>query len=179
MLLVFSQGIVLKGEQNSPCLYFDPIGAGIYFFEDADFCNALEEAICFCQFVRYLEKEDIIVFKALIESDKVLDLVSNIEHRKIFDEAKNKIKLILKFSSKTDKKIEDYRIFNLLDRDKTFEVIRVIIEAAREEEEHFSYLVRRPQVQICVKESKTIKNINIAWRSKIGRYKEWTTVQKH
>ena len=154
------------------------LGAGIYFFEEAEFSNALEEAICFCRNVRYLEKKDIIVFRASVESEKVLDLVSNVEHRKLFDLAKQKIRLVLKFSQSVDSKVEDYRIFNLIDREKSFEVIRALIEAAKEQQDHRSYVVRRPQIQICVKEPSTIKSINIAWRNKIGRYQEWTTGKK-
>jgi hypothetical protein len=151
------------------------LGAGVYFFEDAEFCHALDEAICFCQFVKYIDRKDIIVFKATVNSEKILDLVSNIEHRKYFDEVKNRIKLRLKFSSEPEKKIEEFRIFNLIDRDNCFEVVRAIIEAAKEDKESFSYVIRRPQIQICVKKAAAIKDIDIAWRHTIGRYRSWTT----
>jgi|GEM_PF-3025549 len=151
------------------------LGAGVYFFEDAEFGKGIDEAICFCRFVRFIDRCDIVVFRANVESTKVLDLVSNIEHRKLFDEAKNRLRLALKSTKNVDSKVEDYRIFNLIDRDKSFEVIRAIIEAAREEKEVFSYIIRRPQIQICVKTNKIIKDITIAWRPSVGRYEEWTT----
>ncbi len=150
------------------------LGKGVYFFENAPFCDALEEAKCFCEFVKKYKIEDIIVYQAIIESEKVLDLVDNIEHRKLFDRAKELVKLKLNLStSANDNRLEDYRIFELIE--KKFEVIRAMIEAAKKEKNFFTHIVRRPQIQICVKELSTITSNNIVYRYNIGRYKTWTT----
>lgn len=156
------------------------LGEGVYFFEKATFCDALEEAKCWCKFVKKYEDKDIIVFQASIVSEKILDLVDNIEHRKIFDEVKKALRLELKLNkSATDKSLEDFRVFHCIDKKKAFDVIRALIDGAKREADFHTNIVRRPQIQICVKDLTSIKTYNIIYRHQIGRYKQWTTLSEY
>lgn len=155
------------------------LGEGVYFFESFEFSNGLHEAKCWCKYVKGFDSKCIIVFEALIESDQVLDLVNNIEHIKRFDRARNLISLRLKKSSnlRVDEKLEDYRIIHKI-RDK-FEVVRAFVEGAKRDPEFNSVIIRRPQVQVCVRELSVIQKNRVVYRSNVMEYKKWTTGQKY
>jgi hypothetical protein len=151
------------------------LGKGVYFFESASFSDGLQEAINFCKYVRKISQTDIIVYEADVQSEQVLDLVDNPDHRTEYDRIKQLFKLKAKWSPSSDDRMVDYRVFHILDKENKFEVIRALIDASRKDLELFSYIVKLPQIQVCVKSLETIRGTKIAWRPEVRSYKKWTT----
>jgi hypothetical protein len=106
----------------------------------------------------------------------VLDLVESTPHRKLFDEAKDLVRLGLKNRlDTTDEKMADYRVFHIIDKKYKFDLIRALVDASRIRTEYSTYIVRRPQVQLCVKDASIIKDKKIVWPPVVEGYKVWTT----
>lgn len=136
------------------------LGKGIYFFGtssgsiESDGC---EEAVAWvCNVKKF---NNWVIFEANINSTKFLDLVKNINHRKRFDIAKNKIIERYARLGKSNTALRDYIIFKCIDEESDFDFIRALIDAGRQQ--YQSAVVRRPQIQICVKKEVCIKTNNI------------------
>ena len=132
-------------------------GKGIYFFESQHpLTNGFIEARDWAIYVKNYKKW--VVFKAKIESDKyhVLD----INHKKLYDDVKSKLLELHKKSGKDIKIFDERIIFKKLQENVDF--IRAIVDS--EKKLYISYLVRRIQIQICVKNADCVKK-NVLYKS--------------
>jgi len=127
-------------------------GKGVYFFKDYyTLCNGCQEAYNWARHVKKLT--DIVVFKSIIESDLVLDLLSSIEDRQCFDKIK---KQALKKHQEAGLGIKDFNLNVVFIKLEEFcQVIIALVDGARFEGFH-NYVVRKPQAQVCVKEKACI-----------------------
>jgi hypothetical protein len=130
------------------------LGKGIYFFETLKpIVDGVTEAICW---VKYVKNEGTwAVFEATIESDLYFDLVEDIEHKKVYDKIRHRaLELFIKAGNKR-KDFKERVIYSKLE-EREVDFIRVLVDASKHEG-YYSYTVRRPQVQVCVKNKKCIK----------------------
>ena len=138
------------------------LGAGIYFFKDclSPFCSGYQEAKCWAKFVK--KYNSWVVFKSKILSEEILDLVDNVEHRKFLDRIIKSAMQKHKASSRRGEPFQDYMVFKEMDSsdDTRMDVVICLVDAANIGYE--SKIVRRPQVQVCVKNEKVIVENRIA-----------------
>jgi hypothetical protein len=130
------------------------LGKGIYFFETLKpIVDGVTEAI---SWVKYVKKERTwAVFEATIESDLYFDLVEDIEHKKIYDKIRNRaLELFIKAGNRR-KDFKERIIYSKLE-EREVDFIRVLVDASKHEG-YYSYTVRRPQLQVCVKDKRCIK----------------------
>lgn len=129
------------------------LGSGVYFFESLNtFCDGFLEAKNWVIYVKKYQKWA--VLKAKIESNKFIDLVNNIRHREIYDRIRDaaiRKHIEAGFDKKDFKEKFIYVKMETLDID----FIRVLVDA-KKDYGYYSYTVRRPQLQICVKNIKVI-----------------------
>lgn len=139
-------------------------GSGIYFFEDlSKITDGYQEAI---DWVINIKKFDHwAIFKALIKSDCCIDLIYDSDDKKYFNRMRKKL---LESHIKLRRNINEFTdavVFEKLASFKEIEVIRAFVDAARQD--YPSYLVRRPQIQLCVKKRECIQKNE---RIEIGDY---------
>ena len=151
-LRILSEGFIESSEKE----WF---GSGVYFFETLPkisngFTEARHWAVNVKKFI------DWAVLKASIHSDNVLDLVNSIPHKKIFDEIRYVCLDLHRKSGKAPSEFMELLIFTKLET-MGFEVIRCLVDAMKDEG-YYSYVVRRPQVQVCVKVKRCIVSIDRA-----------------
>ena len=138
------------------------LGTGIYFFKDcmSPYCSGFEEAKCWAKFVK--KYNNWVVFKAKIVSEEILDLVDNVEHRIILDRIIETAKKKHKASSRRKEPFEDYMVFKEMDSNEETKVEVVICLVDAGNIGYKSKIVRRPQVQVCVKSHDVIVENKIA-----------------
>jgi hypothetical protein len=142
-----AEGYEASGDENW-------LGRGVYFFGTIpDVTNGETEARAWAVYVKKCDNWAVI--QVTINSEKFLDLVQNIGHRRLFEEAKRKMLEQHQRMGKAPWTFRDYIIFKYIDKKVGFEVIRAVVDA--EPKEYLSNIVKRPQVQICVKATTCIK----------------------
>jgi hypothetical protein len=129
------------------------LGKGIYFFCTVpEVVDGLAEAKAWVVYVKKFDRW--VVFEAKITSENFLDLVQNVDHRVRFDEVRRQLLDQHLRTGKVRQAFQDYIIFRYIDDKMKFDVIRAFVDAAPKE--YFSNVVRRPQVQMCVKRTACI-----------------------
>ena len=147
---ILKQGFIHSGSKE----WF---GSGVYFFETlSPLSNGYNEAKQWAKNVKKFDNWAVI--KAEICSDNVLDLVNSIPQKEIFDSIKAEYLALHRRSGKPDHEFTELVIFTKLER-MGFEVIRCIVDAMKNEG-YYSYVVRRPQVQVCVKKDACIVDLS-------------------
>lgn len=130
-------------------------GKGVYFFEDYHtLCNGLEEAKNWAIYVKYFENWA--VLKTNINTEKYIDIFLNQKHKELFDKIKKEMLNKHLSSGKVVGIFNEKVIFRKLE-EKDIDLIRALVDASQ----HNGYprfVVRRPQVQICVKNTDIIEN---------------------
>ncbi len=145
---IITKGYVPSGENE----WF---GTGVYFFEDLKpLTNGFQEARSWAVYVCGLKFYAI--FKAVITSKKFIDIAGCREHRILYDEVKEKLHNLHIKSGKKEKTFSDNIVFTFLSQEYQIDFIRVLVDAARQKDIQFSYVIRRPQLQICVKNTTCI-----------------------
>ena len=139
----------------------DWLGHGIYFFEDIpSIANGLQEAKGWAIKVRKYTRWAVI--KAEIECKTVLDLVSDQNSKRHFEVVRQKM-LAQHRKYTRDKEFHESVIFSAIDRATSFDCVRSLVDGGRME--YTGYVVRRPQIQLCVKDIACIRQIWIEERS--------------
>ncbi len=137
-------------------------GKGIYFFESIKaISDGEKEAINWAVKVKwYFEWA---IFEALIEADDYIDLISNDKHMNLYSEIRAEL---INQHLKSGKEIKDFqeRIIYIKLEEAGVDFIRALVEG-RKDEGYYSYTVRRPQIQVCVKNRRCIKD-NILYKTK-------------
>lgn len=88
------------------------------------------------------------IYKATIDSSNVLDLVNNPDDKNKYEQIG---KHLLDKHCKAGKKKEDFSCHDIiLQLRKKVEVIRCVVDASKMDAEIQSYIVGRPQIQLCV-----------------------------
>ncbi len=139
------------------------LGSGVYFFESyGTLCDGIIEARDWAKFVKKFKNWAI--FEACIESEKYIDIAFEIEHRKIYDQIKEEAIKKHKESGKGIKEFNENLIFQEMEK-LDIDFIRALVDS-KKDLGYYSYIVRRPQLQICVKHNEVIvsnKLITIEW----------------
>lgn len=132
-------------------------GRGVYFFGDLKqlSISGRREAKNWVLYVK--QKQNWVIFRAKIVSKKYFDMLDE-KDRITFNEIKKE--LLTKHNSLgfSIKDFKDRVIFELLQKENFFEVIRVFVDAAKKDYINYGYVVMHPQVQICVKVLQAIQN---------------------
>ena len=123
------------------------LGAGVYFFEEyPPVFNGLQDAEWWVTTVKKYKCWKI--FKATIDSSNVLDLVTNQDDR---DKYELIGKHLLKKHCEAGNRKEDFSCHDIiLQARRKVEVIRCVVDASKMDAEINSYIVGRPQIQLCV-----------------------------
>ncbi len=121
-------------------------GSGIYFFETTKpLFDGFSEAKAWAINVKKHTKWAIL--KTVIETDKYIDLVYCIKHRNLYDKFK-KVAVEKHIESGNEIGSFNENIIFIFMAKLQIDLIRAMVDASREKR-FFSYIVRRPQVQIC------------------------------
>lgn len=138
-------------------------GRGVYFFESYDIlCDGFIEARDWAKNVKKFINWAI--FEATIESDKYIDIAFNINHRKLYDRIKKTAITKHKEAGKNVRDFQEKTIF--LEMEKlNIDFIRVLVDS-KKNLGYYSYTIRRPQLQVCV------KNINVIINNELKKI-EW------
>lgn len=138
-------------------------GSGVYFFESYEtLSNGFIEARDWAKFVKKFKNWAI--FEAVIESDKYIDIAFEFEHKIIYDEIKE---TVIKKHLESGKSISDFNeniIFHEMEK-LDIDFIRALVDS-KKDLGYYSYIIRRPQLQICVKNNDVIISnelIKIEW----------------
>jgi hypothetical protein len=153
------------------------LGNGVYFFEDCCHHNGLDEAKAFAKNVSNIAEIYILVLKSELTPVEVLDLADNPDDIKKFDAIRDLLRLKIKYSEKESNKIIiDYDIFFLMDKTPEkypYDLIRAQVDAAKMYDNHFSYIIKRAQIQICVKKLSIIGKPCVVWKHRMKGYNVW------
>jgi adenosine deaminase len=123
-------------------------GSGIYFFESYDIlCDGFIEARDWAKHVKKFQNWAI--FEAVIESNKYIDIAFEIEHKIIYDKIKEKAILKHKAAGKNIKDFKEKAIFIEMEK-LDIDFVRALVDS-KKNLGYYSYTIRRPQLQICVK----------------------------
>ena len=97
------------------------------------------------------------MFRATIASDKYIDLVSemNIKHRKIYDKIRETTLMAHKKAGYPVADFKEQVIFCKIAQANDIDFIRALVNADKPKG-YGSYTIRRPQIQICVKNTSCI-----------------------
>ncbi len=145
---LLEQGFTASSKEN------EWLGQGVYFFGSDGSVDGQDEAKCWAKYVRKLYPWAVI--KAEIYAEKPLDLVHNIKHRKLFNTLRDKCYQLHVKSGRDKNSFSDYIIFNFADKNYFFDAIIAYTEGSKNKYPYDSYIIRRLQVQICVKNNDTI-----------------------
>ncbi len=130
-------------------------GSGVYFFESYnDLCDGITEARDWAKYVKHFKNWA--VFEACIESDKYIDIAFEVEHKKIYDRIKEEAIELHKKAGKETKEFNENLIFHQMEK-LDIDFIRALVDS-KKESGYYSYIIRRPQLQICVKNETVIVN---------------------
>ncbi len=135
------------------------VGKGIYFFEATGLTEGEPEAFDFA--VRVDKCIQPSVIRALIESNDILDLVKDKIARGLFDSCKTRALQLWVANKKNLKDFGDHIVFLMIDDTRMPDVVRCLIDGTREHR-YSSFVVRRPQMILCVKNKMCIKDTVIS-----------------
>ncbi|MEW6711418.1 MAG: hypothetical protein AB1403_16455 [Candidatus Riflebacteria bacterium] len=131
------------------------LGSGVYFFENlSPISDGAIEAESWVKLIRRFELWAVI--ETVIESDNCFDIFKNNEHRKKYFELRE---VLLRKHQAMKLKNEDFSdavVFTLIAKELKVEVIRALVDGGRSPN-YPSYVIKRPQLQLCVKELACIK----------------------
>ncbi len=129
-------------------------GRGIYFFETLHpMVDGIEEAKSWAKYVKKHSKWA--VFKATIESENYIDLLGSIVHRQMYDKIRETALQLHAEAGFDRTSFQERIIYNKLEEAKV-DFIRVLVDADKYQG-YYSYTIRRPQLQVCVKNHEAIK----------------------
>lgn len=136
------------------------LGRGVYFWGDCDIFNGFDASIWWITKIKRLTKY--IILKVEIQSDKYLDLIDNITHKRIFGNIKNE--LIEKHfqSGRNEIDFKEYLIFKFIDQKYNYDFIYAFTHGSDSRYRKIGFnlnVVTRPQIQICVKKQDCIMSI--------------------
>jgi hypothetical protein len=136
------------------------LGTGVYFFEESYLTKGPEEALSWATNVR--KKDDPVVLMAEIEMEDqncIIDLIENVDHRLLYQSCQKRAtkRIVQKVGTRS---FNDSVVFELIDKTQRPKIIRALVDGSRENRQN-SYIVGRPQIMICVKDVKVIKDIRI------------------
>jgi hypothetical protein len=134
------------------------LGRGVYFFGSDGAIDGLEEARSWALNVKQFRFWAVIM--ARLQAHNPLDMVNNISHRTLFDKLREKCFHIHIKSGKYADAFCDYIIFNYIDEQYGFDLVMAYTEGAKKYP-YASRIVRRPQIQICVKDQACIRDKKI------------------
>jgi len=147
-------------KKSNSCEWF---GSGIYFFETYEtICNGYIEARDWAKHVKGYNSWA--VFKAVVESEKYIDIAFVHEHKMLYDRIKYKALENHKKSGQDVKDFNENIIFLEMEKHDV-DFIRALVDS-KKDLGYYSYIVRRPQLQICVKNEETILSndlIKVKW----------------
>lgn len=135
------------------------LGKGVYFFGSDGSIDGQDEAKCWAKYVRKYSPWAVVEVE--LKADKVLDMVRNVQQRKLFDQVQEACFLAHVKSGKEPDEFSDYVVFNDIDALFDFEMIIAYTDGAKNKFDYNSYIVRRLQIQICVKNQRNIVGKNI------------------
>ena len=129
------------------------LGKGVYFFGTLRPITYGDiEAISWEKIVKGIKKW--VVFKAEIVSENYIDLITNIKHKKIYDKIKEKLFEKHRQTGKNPLLFNDKIVYRQMDNIKDIDFISALVESAQSGK--YIRTIRRPQVQICVKNTDSI-----------------------
>lgn len=99
------------------------------------------------------------VLCATIQTDAAFDIIGNLQHWNMFIEAKDELIKKHREAGKDPVYFKDRMVFIEFEKIGKYNVIRALVDAVKKE--YISYMIGRPQVQICVKDANTIKNVRL------------------
>lgn len=132
------------------------LGAGVYFFEEyPPVFNGFQDAEWWVTSVKKYPYW--VIYKANIKSSNVLDLVSNQSDRNKYEAIG---KRLFAKHCQAGKRKEDFSCHDIiLQVSRKVDVIRCIVDASKMNSKINSYIVGRPQIQLCVcRNSETVIN---------------------
>lgn len=132
------------------------LGEGVYFFQNfKPVTDGFKEALFWAKNVKKVDKWA--VFKAKLKGYKIFDLWENEDHKKEFRELKNELyKKHVEFN-KNPRFFKEVTVFiYIAQKKKDLQMLRVPVDG--NSFGHYSYVVYRLQVQICVKDLACIEN---------------------
>ena len=123
------------------------LGAGVYFFEDCPpVSKGLQNAEWWVTSVKHYHCW--VIYEASIESSNVFDLVSNKNDRDKYEQIGRHL---FEKHCEAGKRKEDFSCHDIiLQVRRKVEVIRCIVDASKLDAEIESYIIGRPQIQLCV-----------------------------
>lgn len=130
------------------------LGSGVYFFGDFSGNSGSDEAYAWAKIVKKFNSFGI--FESKISSDNFIDLFSNIKHRVIYDAVLNKAKELHLSLGFEESDFLESTVFVKIDEAYSPEVVIAWTEGA-EPVKFVRHTIRRPQLQICVKNRDCIK----------------------
>lgn len=138
-------------------------GKGVYFFETAQpYIDGIDEAKNWAVYVKKITNW--VVIESTIKGDRFIDLVGDISHRNEFDKVKNMaLKAHTRFGHPRET-FTDGIVFLRLAELGNIDFVRAFVDAKRENR-YNSNVVRRPQIQICVKKVGVISKTAIVLES--------------
>jgi hypothetical protein len=137
------------------------LGNGVYFFQETGLSQGPAEAYNFAKYVRNYDTPQVLMSDITCNDDEhVIDLLKNIKDRELFDQCKESA-YKLHLQSKTTKKFSEKVIFQIIESQCKPKIIRALIDGYRESR-YTSFVVRRPEVVICVKDCSCIQDSAIA-----------------
>lgn len=140
---ILKQGFTVSSKEN------EWLGQGIYFFGSDGSIDGQDEAMCWARYVR--KHSPWAVVEGKLKADKLLDMVHNVQHRRLFDQVQEQCFLAHMQSGKKADEFSDCVVFNDIDKLFDFEMIIAYTDGAKNKFNYNSYVVRRLQIQICVK----------------------------
>lgn len=128
-------------------------GVGVYFFGDLPpISDGKSEARLWMLNVKHEQKWA--VFRALIASEKIFDLVESAEDKELYGEIRAELFRKHCASGKDPNIFRDLAVMRQIELANVFEVVRSIVDAAKHN--YPAYVMTRPQLQICVKQLNAI-----------------------
>lgn len=128
-------------------------GSGVYFFSSfAGITNGEKEAKHWMVFVN--KENSWAIFRAQIETDKFIDLLQNEDDRIAYEEIRKELINRHLESGRDAGEFKDRMVF--IEMEKVgVDVVRALVDPNKKS--YLSYVVSRPQVQVCVKNLDAIK----------------------
>ena len=138
------------------------LGKGIYFFQATGLTQGYSEACNYAKANKHIDKPEVLQASIQCENkEEIVDLLENANDKRIFDECRNIAVEKYQTMNGNAKGFDDAFIFALIDREHKPKIIRALIDAHREKR-YTSFVVRHPELIICVKDTKCIKDVEYA-----------------
>lgn len=132
------------------------LGSGIYFFGNLKELNFSGQQEARDWAVKVKKVKSYGIFEALIDSDNYIDIAANPMHKEIFESIRQEALDKHIESGKLIKDFKETTIFVKLEQKLNVDFIVAVTDGAKNPK-FPSYLVRRIQIQICVKNKSCIK----------------------